>query len=483
MRTFHFARTKQPLPEEASSPTDRNLPDKKELRLQWLLLVFAFIWFFCNAYNFDDILFAGHAPAWFFLLLVVSMVLFESLFHRRPQLAVPVTRLMAIGGAVITMLMPLFPAIVFSALYILTAAFMAPLLIMRIHGVLSIAPQKQCFRCYTSAIAVTIILHTFWVILPLPAPVRFTLIAIPGLLASRRLPGYSPVEGQRRSGFKEAVPGRMWLPLVLFTLLINLVSLASAIVNTNYSMPAQQENIVIVWLLARLLPAFGFMIYAWAADHDRARTALILAISFFLAGTWISFVYPSESLWIPLLIADGIGGSFAEYHVLTLPLYLLPYTRRPLFIGSLGFMMNFLSAAIGWPIDVWFPQWLVTENNGIMFFVILFLLCIATMLVIFWQMNLSGEWKESARFQKELALKQAESVETKSTATVDIEQFGLTKREKEIFDLILEGLSAAEMAKCLFITERTVRFHMTNIYQKTQTKSRMELLAKLIPRT
>ena len=398
-------------------------------------------------------------------------------------MAVPVSCIMGISGAVMTAVMPLFPAVVFTVLYVLTAILIAPLLIMRIYGVLSTAPPAQTFRWYTSAIAITIILHTFWVILPWPTVFRFALIAITGLFASSHLPELSTFKEQRLSGFEEAVPKKMWLPLGLFLILIILVTTASAILNTSYSMPAQQENIVAVWLLARLLPAAGFMIYAWAADHGKAKTALIIAISFYLAGTWISFVYPEQSLWIPLLIADGIGGSFAEYHVLTLPLYLMPYTKRPLFVGSLGFMMSFMIAAIGWPLDSWFPMWIVTENNGIVFYVALFLLCIVTMLVIFWQMNLSGEWKESARYLKERTLNPAETIEKQLTENVDIERFTFTKREKEIFALILEGLSAAEMAKRLFITERTVRFHMTNIYKKTDTKSRMELLAKLLQNT
>ncbi|MGI6090404.1 MAG: helix-turn-helix domain-containing protein [Saccharofermentanales bacterium] len=480
MSYWQFARSKTTLSEETSFSTSNEMSNNKELPMQWLLLVLAFIWFFCIAYNFDEILFAGNAPAWFFLSLVISMAVFESLFHKRPKLAIPVSRIMAISGAIITAIMPLFSAAVFTALYVFTGILIGPLIVMRIYGVLNTAPRNQTFRWYTAAIAVTIVLHTFWVILSWPPVFRFILIAIPGLLASWRLPALSPVEGQRLSGLQEAVPKRMWLPLALFSILIILVTLASAIINTNYSMPAQQENLVVMWLLARLLPAAGFMIYAWAADYDRAKTALIIAISFYLAGIWISFVYPQQSLWVPLLIADGIGGSFAEYHVLTLPLYLIPYTKRPLFVGSLGFMMNFLISAIGWPIDAWFPQWLVTENNGIAFYVLLFLLCIATMLVIFWQMNLSGEWKESARYREERALNPVGPSEIQPAAAVDIERFAFTKREKEIFDLILAGLTATEIAKCLFITERTVRFHMTNIYKKTDTQSRRELLAKLI---
>ena len=197
MNDFQFARTETALPDKPSFPTGSETSKQKELRMQWLLLVFAFIWFFCTAYNFDDILFAGDAPAWFFFFLVTSMVVFEGVFHKRPKLAVPVTRIMAISGAAITIIMSSCHSAVFITFYVLTAILIAPLIVMRIYGVLNTAPPNQIFRWYTSAIAVTIVLHTFWVILPLPALFRFTLIAIPGFFASRQIPAISPVEGQR----------------------------------------------------------------------------------------------------------------------------------------------------------------------------------------------------------------------------------------------------------------------------------------------
>lgn len=54
-------------------------------------------------------------------------------------------------------------------------------------------------------------------------------------------------------------------------------------------------------------------------------------------------------------------------------------------------------------------------------------------------------------------------------------QFGLTPREAEIAPLVLQCLSYKEIAERLFISPGTVRTHLTHIYQKTGTRTRLEL--------
>ncbi len=53
----------------------------------------------------------------------------------------------------------------------------------------------------------------------------------------------------------------------------------------------------------------------------------------------------------------------------------------------------------------------------------------------------------------------------------------ITKREMEIIELCAEGKSSRQIAELLFISERTVETHLTNIFQKTGTSNRIELFA------
>jgi two-component system nitrate/nitrite response regulator NarL len=52
----------------------------------------------------------------------------------------------------------------------------------------------------------------------------------------------------------------------------------------------------------------------------------------------------------------------------------------------------------------------------------------------------------------------------------------LTDREKEVITLVGEGLKNKQIAERLFISEITVRHHLTSIFEKVQVSDRLELL-------
>ncbi len=60
------------------------------------------------------------------------------------------------------------------------------------------------------------------------------------------------------------------------------------------------------------------------------------------------------------------------------------------------------------------------------------------------------------------------------------DKLNLTRREKEILQLLCEGLSNKEIAEALFISERTVLGHKTNLLTKTNTKNSLALMAYAI---
>ena len=51
---------------------------------------------------------------------------------------------------------------------------------------------------------------------------------------------------------------------------------------------------------------------------------------------------------------------------------------------------------------------------------------------------------------------------------------GLTRRELEILRLVAEGHSNAQLARMLWVTEQTVKFHLSNIYRKLEVANRTE---------
>ena len=56
----------------------------------------------------------------------------------------------------------------------------------------------------------------------------------------------------------------------------------------------------------------------------------------------------------------------------------------------------------------------------------------------------------------------------------------LTSREKEVFINLINNMSTKEIASKLFISEKTVRNHISNVMQKLGVRGRAQAVVELI---
>ena len=56
----------------------------------------------------------------------------------------------------------------------------------------------------------------------------------------------------------------------------------------------------------------------------------------------------------------------------------------------------------------------------------------------------------------------------------------MTKREKEVFELLVQNRSTKEIAQELDISEKTVRNHISNAMQKLGVKGRAQAVVELL---
>ncbi len=84
-----------------------------------------------------------------------------------------------------------------------------------------------------------------------------------------------------------------------------------------------------------------------------------------------------------------------------------------------------------------------------------------------------GIWFDSkiAKFIYDIMKK----IEEKSSESKTFKDYNISDREKEVINLISEGLSNLEIAEKLFISKNTVRNHISNIINKLSVKDRTQI--------
>jgi len=66
------------------------------------------------------------------------------------------------------------------------------------------------------------------------------------------------------------------------------------------------------------------------------------------------------------------------------------------------------------------------------------------------------------------------SEDTTTSVGAEVKGSLLSEREQEVIELLAQGLRDREIAKRLFISERTVNFHAKNMLFKLQVKTRVQ---------
>ena len=74
---------------------------------------------------------------------------------------------------------------------------------------------------------------------------------------------------------------------------------------------------------------------------------------------------------------------------------------------------------------------------------------------------------------------QSFSEDSKKFLRKDLLKKNLSKREIEVVMLVLEGSTNREVADNLCVAEKTVKFHLTNVYKKLNISRRSQIFWKL----
>lgn len=219
-------------------------------------------------------------------------------------------------------------------------------------------------------------------------------------------------------------------------------------------------RILILYHMARFLA--GLFQKAW---NKKALTGVILVIAGFLALQAVSLIGFSWSIRIRQYSAMTVH--FVFFAVLSLLLIkglhfaadLRNLSRKRalalfmgfLFLFNLLLFMNRIGGYISW-----------ISLNTQMLIISILMLCYNFFHVFFFD-----------RFLREYLIEYPKP----ATNHFDflVQKFQISKRERDIIVLICEGKTNKEIAADLFLSPVTVRDHLSRIYEKTNSKSRLQL--------
>ena len=239
---------------------------------------------------------------------------------------------------------------------------------------------------------------------------------------------------------------------------------------------------------------FGFSRLSYCAGSiaagyfaDRNRLYLPLAALFAKAQDILDiWVGQEQVLYYPLhYFGDFMNGFFTLFIILAfVDLAAHRPSLKPWAVTGRSLQMFTVSVATV------FGAFILDADK--LFFTLLYVLAIVGCLVIVFynsalRFNLGSAAADSAAAEIITPLPAPEATTPLPTAEVTTSlpapdycaRYGLTQREAEVLDCILSGQSIAEISEALFISQRTVKFHITKLLRKTGTTSQRELLLLL----
>lgn len=248
----------------------------------------------------------------------------------------------------------------------------------------------------------------------------------------------------------------------LVALLALVVLLLSGVKSIGFFFPmADLSDGAISMEFSRAFYGIGLIAAGLVADYNRRYSGILclsaLVFPFMMVFT-IQNVGTSTIMWILGYITFGF---VAVYRVIVFAD--LARQRGALYLAPLGLMWGRVGDAIGNGLGIWLKDYTmaIIWSSGVAFAV--------TIIVYFYVYNKLYTVPEN------VDMNLAEDSNTDSVKAFE-KKYDLSRRERQVLKLVLDGRSNSEIASELFVSESTIKFHMRNLLKKTECKNRIELI-------
>ena len=342
-------------------------------RREWLGWYGSMSWLFFMMYGYQQFIFGdlisgdtGDFASFIFMAVcAVSIAVFAWRYGRDPGGLSKIALCATPAAIAMTAVFPLLPGAPGEALYILSSVFMAPAITRRVYGVIRTSKSGRALTPYMLGVVAGVVSFAFLMMAGPPAEIAFifpALLALPawfGVRLSISVPGY------RLDATPFKLSKRM---LALFTAAIAVIILLDAeyaVLHTYLARLSYDTSEGLLVALSFVLPPLGFLLYAFISDKGHERSGFIFGMGLLLIGLLFSLAQESvqSAIFVPLFVADNLGGAYLEFFILTAPIFLIARAKRSVFVASLGVVLNLASSALLWIAELVLPEFMMVVNT------------------------------------------------------------------------------------------------------------------------
>jgi len=215
-------------------------------------------------------------------------------------------------------------------------------------------------------------------------------------------------------------------------------------------------------------------------------SVITIAVMTFLIFDVFLLNYPVIKFinWIVLFTGAGFLAMFVTLNFIDIA----GQTKKPAIWAGGGRMIKHSVTALG---SVAGTMLWNNSDSGNIFVILQYLILLIALIFLLFQhyrivtenvhsvaiSEITGDEKQAAQFQSLVRPKEACADDIMQEIT---KIYGLTEREGQILIFIFSGAQIKDIAKELYITERTVKFHITNILKKTECRNQRELISRFV---
>jgi len=220
------------------------------------------------------------------------------------------------------------------------------------------------------------------------------------------------------------------------------------------------------------IPHFLFFIYLYesilyiAAGHlfDKRGRGALAAQGFLLIclGQSMSFFSQHNLLVYPYMIFSDAGNILLTLFAIALPMFYGAALRKTGIVPGMGYIILFVGFAVTSIMFEFIPKNMYKVTLG--------MTLILSLAAVYCTLSLAAEY-ERRRPERVLGQKQG--------LAMCRDKYSFTPKECEVLDYLSSGETTSEIAKKMFISERTVNFHIGSMLKKTCTRNRVELVSRV----